>query len=78
MTADDSRSLDETEPFGMWLLTQGNRDCWIGDLAKAAKADRTFPRAGDPEEVRRHLSDKQAESDMLEAVDDGENLWLRQ
>jgi len=19
---------DETEPFGTWLLTQGNRDCW--------------------------------------------------
>jgi len=77
MTTDFSRSLDETEPFGTWLLTQGNRDCWIGDLATAAKADRTFPRAGDPEEVRRHLSDKHAESDMLEAVDDAENLWLK-
>lgn len=67
----------DREPFGSWLLAQIHRDGWIGDLSKAAKADRGFPRDGDPDAVRRHLSEKQAESDMLEAVDDAERIWLR-
>ena len=65
------------QPFGSWLITQINRSGWIGDLAKAAKADRTFPRDGDPDSVRAHLSGKQADSDMLEAVDDAERIWAR-
>jgi hypothetical protein len=77
MAADDGQSANDDEPFGTWLLTQVGRDCWIGNLAKAANADRSFPRRGDAEEVRRHLSEKQAESDILEAVDDAENVWLR-
>jgi len=71
-------AMDENpEPFGEWLLTQAGRQGWIGGLAKAAKADRGFPRGGDPDVVRRHLSEKQAESDMFEAVDDAEGIWLR-
>jgi len=70
------QSIDNGEPFGTWLLGQAARDGWIGDLAKAAKADRKFPRDGDPDAVRKHLSANQAESDMLEAVDDAENAWL--
>jgi len=67
---------DNREPFGAWLLCQVARDGWIGDLAKAAKADRTFPKEGDPDAVRKHLSDNRAESDMLEAIDDAERAWL--
>lgn len=74
---EESPSTDDAEPFGTWLLAQVHRDGWISDLVKAAKADRGFPRDGDPEAVRRHLNEKQAESDMLEAVDDAESLWLR-
>jgi hypothetical protein len=73
---DGFMSIDDGEPFGAWLLAQVARDGWIGDLAKAAKADRKFPKDGDPDTVRKHLSDNQAESDMLEAVDDAENAWL--
>lgn len=65
------------EPFGTWLLTQVARKDWIGDLARAAKADRRFPRDGDPDTVRSHLGEQQAESDMLEAIDDAESIWLR-
>jgi len=65
------------EPFGHWLVAQVDRDGWIGDLAKAAKADRGFPRDGDPDAVRGHLGAKQADSDMIEAVDDAETIWLR-
>lgn len=66
----------EAEPFGLWLLTQQGHAGWIGDLAKAAKADRHFPRQGSPDDIRQHLSKAQAESDMFEAVDDAERLWL--
>ena len=69
---------DDKATFGAWLLTQHDRSDWVGDLARAAKADGKFPRAGDPEAVRGHLSSMQAESEMLEALDDAEQMWLRE
>lgn len=66
---------DSNEPFGTWLLTQVGREGWIGDLANAAKSDRGFPRDGDPDAVRARLNEKQAESDMFEAVDAAESAW---
>ena len=76
--SNDIAPIATAEPFGTWLLTQLKRDGWIGDLAKAAKADRRFPRDGDPHMVRKHLSDNQAESAMLEVVDDADNIGLCQ
>lgn len=70
-------AMIEAQPFGAWLVTQVTRAGWVGDLAKAAKADRHFPRGGDADAIRVHLSGKQADSDMLEAVDDAERVWLR-
>ena len=70
-----SSGTDEKVPFGAWLLTQHHRSDWVGDLARAAKADRKFPREGDPDAVRLHLNKMQAESDMFEAVDDAERMW---
>lgn len=63
--------------FGAWLVAQIANEGWIGDLARAARADRSFPRNGDPDAVRAHLSGKQAESDMFEAIDAAETAWLR-
>ncbi|AHE55932.1 hypothetical protein NX02_21505 [Sphingomonas sanxanigenens DSM 19645 = NX02] len=63
-------------PFGTWLLRQEKRDDWIGGLGKAAKADRSFPKAGDPEAVRHRLSEVGAEADMFEALDAAEIEWL--
>jgi hypothetical protein len=63
-------------PFGTWLLAQTKNDGWIGDLAKAAKADRAFPRNGDADAVRERLSLAGAEVDMVEAVDVAELAWL--
>lgn len=63
-------------PFGSWLLTQAQNDGWIGDLAKAAKADRAFPKGGDADAVRQRLSLAGAEADMVEAVDAAELAWL--
>lgn len=66
----------ETEAFGRWLLRQDKRRDWIGALAKAAKADRTFPKDADPDAVRKHLEKAGAEADMFEQLDDAERDWL--
>ncbi|GAA3714609.1 hypothetical protein GCM10022268_24160 [Sphingomonas cynarae] len=59
-------------PFGHWLLTQRDRGDWVDGIADAARADRTFPRNGDPEAVRAHLRKQQADGDAFAAVDDAE------
>lgn len=80
LSADDLRvNVDEapTEPvpFGRWVLQQLDRGGFIGELAKAAKADRGFPKDGDPEAVRKRLSSLGADPDMHEALDDAELDW---
>ncbi len=62
--------------FGHWLITQKDRSDLVGQLAAGAVADRRFPRNGDPEAVRKHLSGMQAAGDMFAAVDDAESDWL--
>lgn len=62
--------------FGRWLLEQRGRGDWVDDLAGAARADRTFPKDGDPEAVRAHLRGQQADGDTFQAVDDAELDWL--
>lgn len=64
------------EAFGAWIVAQVDRHGAIGDLVKAAKADRAFPRTGSPDDVRKHLNKMQADGDMFEAVDDAETDWL--
>ena len=72
MTDIDEPSL----AFGQWLMTQKDRSDLVGPLAAGAAVDRRFPRTGDPEAVRKHLSAMQAEGDMFAAVDDAESDWL--
>ena len=68
---------DEPKPaFGQWLMAQKDRSDLVGQLAASAVIDRRFPRNGDPEAVRKHLSAMQAEGDMFAAVDDAESDWL--
>lgn len=62
-------------PFGRWVLQQIDRGGFIGDLAKAAKSDRAFPKDGDPAAVRKRLSEQGADPDMHEALDDAELDW---
>ena len=67
---------DETKPaFGQWLLKQRDRGDWVDGLADAARADRTFPKNGDPEAVRAHLRKQQADGDAFAAIDDAEAEW---
>jgi hypothetical protein len=57
-------------PFGAWLRTKKNDEGLLGQVASGGAADRRFPRSGDPEAVRKHLSQMQADGDMFAAVDD--------
>lgn len=61
--------------FGRWLLAQRDRGDWIDGIAQAARADRTFPKDGDPEAVRAHLREQQADGDAFQAIDDAETDW---
>ncbi|WP_129586360.1 YozE family protein [Sphingomonas montana] len=63
------------ETFGAWLLTQKDREDSVGDLARAARSDPQFPRAGSPEDVRARLRETMAKGNLFEAVDDAEADW---
>ena len=66
----------QAEPFSRWLLDQKNRRDWIADLAKAAAADRGFPKSGTPDDVRARLQVLGADGDAFEQVDDAERAWM--
>ncbi len=72
---DPESYVGKREPFGRWLLAQKDRGDWVDDLAAAARADRTFPKDGDAEAVRKHLRGQQADGDTFQAVDDAEGHW---
>jgi hypothetical protein len=71
----DARYETKPETFGRWLIAQRDRGDWIDDLAGAARGDRSFRKDGDPEAVRKHLRDQQADGDTFQAVDDAESAW---
>lgn len=64
-------------PFGEWLVDQARRPGTLGELAKAAKADRLFPRNGSADDVRVRFSLAGAEGDAFEALDDAEREYER-
>lgn len=70
-----TKTSDGRPSFGRWLLEQSERPGLIGNLAKAAKADRAFPKDGSPEEVRKRISSLGADPDMHEALEDAELDW---
>ena len=73
---DHDDQSDAQVPFGRWLLIQRNRGDWVDGIADAARADRTFPKNGDPEAVRAHLRQQQADGDAFAAIDDAESDWM--
>ncbi len=71
----DERDADRP-PFGSWLIKQHqHRRDWIAGLAKVAKADHRFPKAGDVDQVRDYLGKQGADGDAFEALDDAEREW---
>jgi hypothetical protein len=69
------RDADTREAFGTWLLKQDKRDGIVGELARAAKADRRFPKKGTPEQVHAHLQAAQADGNTWAALEDAEMDW---
>jgi hypothetical protein len=72
---DPTSYLAKPEPFGKWLLAQRDRGDWVDDLASAARADRAFPKNGDPDAVRGWLQNSRASGDDWEALEDAESAW---
>jgi len=64
-------------PFGAWLLQQANRSGTLGELARATKLDRLFPRRGDAAAVRARFNAVGADGDAFEALDDAEREYDR-
>ena len=76
MQSDDGHG--EARPaFRAWLLKQ--RDCgdWVDGITDAARADRAFPRQGDPEAVHNRLRERGADGDAFAALEDAETDWMR-
>lgn len=76
MTNHDDDQQEPKPAFGKWLLLQRYRGDWVDGIADAARADRTFPKNGDPEAVRAHLRKQQADGDAFAAIDDAESDWM--
>jgi hypothetical protein len=72
---DGLRYEQKLDPFGRLLIAQKERGDWIDGLAAAARADRSFPKDGDPEAIRAHLRGQQADGDVFQVVDDAESAW---
>jgi len=62
--------------FGTWLLAREDNGGWVDGLSKAARDDRTFPRHGDLETVKKWLQGKRPSGDDWEALDDAELDYL--
>lgn len=72
-----SKTNNDGQTFGSWLLAQQGGTGLIRQLIDGAKADRAFPRYGTPDEIRRHLTAMQADGDVFKAVDEAEIDWLK-
>ncbi len=76
MTDHDDDQQEMKPTFGKWLLSQRDRSDWVDGIADAARADRTFPKNGDPQAVRAHMRKQQADGDAFAAIDDAESDWM--
>jgi hypothetical protein len=74
---DGTLNPSTSAPFGAWLVDQAKRPGMLGELAKAVKLDRRFPKTGSVEDVRRHFGSIGAEGDAFEALDDAEREYDR-
>jgi len=61
--------------FVAWLFKQQKQPGTLGDLAKAARLDPLFPKAGNAEKVRAHFSAVGADGDAFEALDYAERQF---
>jgi len=71
------REAAERPCFVTWLLGQGKSGGTVGELAKAARGDRMFPRRGSVEDVRALFDAAGADGDAHAALDDAERAYDR-
>ena len=57
-------------------MGEKDRGGFIGQLATAAAADRSFPRDGTVEAARKWLQGARASGDDWEALEDAETAWM--
>lgn len=70
-------ALAATLSFATWLLHQTKQSGTLGELAKAAKLDRLFPKTGTADDVRARFNAAGADGDAFEALDDAERAFDR-
>jgi hypothetical protein len=75
MAEDSDPIYEHARPPSAWRLTQKDRGDWVYGLAAAARAYRSFPRHGDPEEVCAYLRAQQLDGDPFQAIEDAESNW---
>lgn len=76
-TTIEPEAMPAPRSFAAWLLDQAKRPGTLGDLAKAARLDRAFPKTGDADAVRLRFSRAGADGDAFEALDDAEREYDR-
>jgi len=65
----------EPSNFYVWLLKQTDKNSPIGDLARDAKIDTLFPRAGSSiEPFKKYLMQKSVDSLVIQTLEDA---WLK-
>jgi hypothetical protein len=65
------------QPFGAWLLDQAKRPGLTGELAKAVRLNRAFPKNGSADAVRACFASIGADGDAFMALDDAETEYDR-
>jgi hypothetical protein len=61
--------------FAGWLLAQDKSGKWYADLAKAARADRGFPKHGDIVAVHGRMIAQGADGDTIAMLEDAVADW---
>lgn len=65
------------QDFGAWLVSQHQRDDWVGLFGFQARRDLAFPRDADPNGVRAYLTGKGADADAIDMLETAAQEWGR-
>jgi hypothetical protein len=71
------RGPGQARSFATWLINQGKQSGSLGELARAVKLDRLFPKTGSADDVRARFSAAGADGDAFAALDDAEREFDR-
>lgn len=63
--------------FAQWLLEERRIAGQVSPLVTVARSDPAFPRNGDVDQVRSHLSSANVDAYIIDSLPVAEGLWLR-